>query len=416
VFTREGSLVAPVEQDCSEQPDARAVHPEVEVPLALAIATTTYTKPATVLSKLHLAHREGAIPVFVVPPGEHAEDETAIARRVAKILDDPVKGRDSHGVNLYIGTDHVTFNGGAKADNGVTAVRPVTEDADPRSNHTRWRRTGGEFILEDEAGDDHGRVTDVDLAPKEQFPATYSVDPEMGTYTVTVPGELPRSYESEAAFREEWVPIKRPFIPEVDLMEQEYSRASYEILLLRDANRDFEQQNGELAVYRDGHLNPLEQLTSALKLDELGPPTAVSEPETADQTQPAEDVERDEETAHADDENSQRSGDPDEGVAEFASNCLVEDEGNVIPFRDVYEAYEEFIEHHQFEPKPDNHFTRVLKEEFPVKSTRKWLDGKARQCFIGVELDDELGGPDFDVADGDLESARTDGGESTDAR
>jgi len=382
----------------------------------LEIETTTYTKPAKVLSKLDRAHREGAIPVFVVPPGEDGEDETAIARRVAKILDDPVKGRDSGGVNLYIGADHVTFNGGANADNGVTTVRPVTDDADSRSNHTRWRHTDGEFILEDEAGDEHARVTDVDSAPKEQFPATYSVDPKTGTYTVIVPGELPRSYESEAAFRADWVPIKRPFIPVVDLLEQEYSRASYEILLLRDGNSDFNELNGELAVYRDGHLDPLEQLTSALKLGEFGPPAAVSGSPTADQTQPAEDVEPDEETTSADDENSQRSGDPDEGVAEFASNCLVEDEGNVIPFRDVYEAYEAFIEHHQFEPKPDNHFTRVLKAELPVESTRKWLDGKARQCFVGVDLEDEMAIPVIDVADGDLESARTDGGESTDAR
>ena len=51
-FTRAGFLVAPVRQDGSAQPDAWAVYPEAEVPLALEVETTTHTKPAKVLTNL----------------------------------------------------------------------------------------------------------------------------------------------------------------------------------------------------------------------------------------------------------------------------------------------------------------------------------------------------------------------------
>ncbi|MDX1745260.1 MAG: ATP-binding protein, partial [Halobacteriales archaeon] len=126
-FTRAGYLVAPVRQDGSAQPDAWAVHPDAEVPLALEIETTTHTKPSKVLTNLGRAHSNGSVPVFVVPSGEDAAGgEPQVAQRVANILEDPVKKRSGDGMTLYTGTEHVTFNGGAEADNGVTAIRPAT--------------------------------------------------------------------------------------------------------------------------------------------------------------------------------------------------------------------------------------------------------------------------------------------------
>ncbi len=397
-FTRAGFLVAPVRQDGSAQPDAWAVHPEAEVPIALEVETTTHTKPAKVLTNLARAQEHGVVPVFVVPPGDDAE--SAIAQRVANILEDPVKTRKRGEVELYVGTDHVTFNGGAEADNGVTAVRPVASETDTTSNRTRWRREGREYVLTDEDGTEHARVADVDAAPKEQFPATYSIDRDSGTVTVSVPGELPRTYESEAAFREDWVPVKRPVLPESDLPVAEYDPETYVIGVLRDGDRATEKRNEDVAIYQDSALHPVQGLTEALQTGELR--AARSHPDdvhgseqpatvTADGGACEQDFAGRQGEAQSTSTAETNSSSPDSaaaGVESFASERLVEDEGNVIPFREVYDAYEFFVEANEFEPKPDTHLTPALKEHITVESQSKWFDGETQQCYIGVDLVD----------------------------
>jgi hypothetical protein len=401
-LTRAGFLVAPVRQDGSAQPDAWAIHPEAEVPLALEVETTTHTKPAKVLTNLARAQEHGVVPVFLVPPGdEDVGAESAICQRVGNILDDPVKARKRGDVELYVGTDHVTFNGGAEADNGVTAVRPVASETDSPSNRTQWRRDDGVYVLTDEAGTEHAQVADVDAAPKEQFPATYSIDRDSGTVTVSVPGELPRSYESKSAFREDWVTVKRPVLPESDLPAPEYNPETYAIGVLRDSDRDSEAWDGDVAIYEDGALHPVQRLTQALQTGELRP--ARSSPDDArDYGQPA--------TVTADggsreqgsageggdakpvsiaETNASSPDSADAGVEAFASKRLVEEEeGNVIPFRAVYDVYEAFVEENEFEPKSDTHFTPAIKEHIEVESKSKWFDGKTQQCYIGVGLVD----------------------------
>jgi len=67
------------------------------------------------------------------------------------------------------------------------------------------------------------------------------------------------------------------------------------------------------------------------------------------------------------------------------------DEGNVIPFRAVYEVYERFAEKNQFEVKSATHFTPALKEYVSVESKPKWFDGETQQCYIGVRLVEDDG-------------------------
>lgn len=287
--------------------------------------------------------------MFVVPPGEDAE--SAIAQRVANILDDPVKARERGTVELYVGTDHA-------------------------------------------------RVADVDAAPKEQFPATYNIDQDSGTVTVSVPGELPRTYESEAAFREDCVPVKRPVIPESDLPVAEYGPETYAIGVLCEGDRATEKRNEDVAIYQDGALHPVQGLTKALQTGELR--AARSSPDDVrDSKQPAtvtadggareQDFAGKQGEAQSTSSAETDSSSPDSaeaGVESFASDRLVKDEGNVIPFREVYDAYESFVEANEFEPKPDTHFTPTLKEYITVESQSKWFDGKTQQCYIGVDLVD----------------------------
>jgi DNA helicase HerA-like ATPase len=397
-FTRAGFLVAPVRQDGSGQPDAWAVHPDIEVPLALEIESTTHTKPAKVIRNLGRAQANGAVPVFVVPSGT---DDCTIARRVENILTDPVKDRTRGAVEFYMGTDHVTFNGGAEADNGVTAVRPVASGADAGSNRTRWRRVGEEFVLVDETGTEHARVADVDEAPKEQFPAVYSKDLDAGTVTVTVPGELPRSYESEAAFREDWVPIKRPVIPDVDLPVPEYGRETYAIVVLLEGDGEDTEGSAEIAIYDDGELVSFDRLEDDLQKETLRPVSsstdAVGSPEppapvTADGGEAERDSpsEADDSQANSTQGTAAPSADGEEvGVESFVSERIVEAEENVVPFREVYEAYESFVAERSFEPKAATHLTPALKEHVPIESKPKWHDGETQQCYVGIELVDD---------------------------
>ena len=397
-FTRGGYLVAPVRQDGSEQPDAWAVHPDGEVPLALEVETTTYTKPAKVLTNLRRAHSNGAVPVFLVPAANGSKDDSVIARRTSNILADPVKERTSEGVFLYTGTDHITFNRGAEANNGTTAVRPVATATDSQSNRTRWHRKDDEYVLTDEAGTEHARVENVDTAPKEQFPATYSIDPESGTVTVIVPGELPRSYDSEAAFREDWVPIKRPFVPEHDLPAPEYGRETYAILIQDAGMRNGKGRANQLAVFRDGELHQFEVLTKSLKAGELRLPVSHSETTERDEQGTPETINPEESQSNSPGDredgepephsqrDSQQVGGAAAGVTAFASERLVIAEDNIIPFRQVYQAYEDFVEENDFEAKPFNRLTPALKEEIPVESRRKWFNGKAQQCYVGIDL------------------------------
>ena len=398
-FTREGFLVAPVRQDGSGQPDAWAVHPDVEVPLSLEVETTTHTKPAKVLRNLGRAQAHGAVPVFIVPSGEEsAGTDTAIARRVGNILANPVKDRGGEVVEFYVGTDHVTFNGGAESDDGVTAVRPVASGSDAGSNRSRWRRVDGDFVLTDEAGTEHARVADVDAAPKEQFPATFSIDPDTGTVSVSVPGELPRSYESEAAFREDWVPIKRPVIPDVDLPNSEYGQETYAIGVLLEDDVDTRGELDTLAIYNDGELHSFDRLKDALQSGELQPagtpsgevtgsgqPTPVSADGGESESDPTSD-DGDTQSDTVEESASSSADGATQGVESFAEARLVEDEENVVPFREVYDAYYSYAEENRFDTIATTHFTPALKEHVSVESKPKWHDGETKQCYVGVGL------------------------------
>ena len=331
---------------------------------------------------------------------KNAGGETAIAKRVLNILDDPVKARGKGEVEFYIGTKHITFNGGAEADNGVTAVRPVTSGGTPQSNRTRWCRSRGEYVLTDEAGTDHARVGDVDAAPKEQFPATRSIDLESGMVTVSVPGELPRSYESEAAFREDWVPIKRPVIPETDLPDPEYGPDTYVIVVLRDGDQDPGRLDGDVAFYENGQLCPLERLKVAGKTGEVQPPgsssdeavgleqTTVVSADGGDPQRKSTNEQGDVGSKSTEGGDTSSLGDVEAGVESFAAEMLIENVENVIPFRAVYEMYEAFAEENGFKSKSATHFTPTLKQYIPVESKSKWFDGETQQCYVGIDLVD----------------------------
>ncbi|MFB6176527.1 MAG: ATP-binding protein, partial [Halobaculum sp.] len=166
-----GFSVRVLDQTSAPRPDAIATHPDLESTFHVEVETTTHARPSKVLQNLRKAQTRDRILLFVVDEHE-GQPATDIADRLAAILDTPRNQLKSGETRLYTMNDNVKFNGGATSSDGVTAVRPATDD----SRHTRWFQRDGDLVLEDGTGEVYTRISDINSVSKDQFPATYSYD------------------------------------------------------------------------------------------------------------------------------------------------------------------------------------------------------------------------------------------------
>jgi hypothetical protein len=246
----------------------------------------------------------------------------------------------------------VTFNGGARAADGVTAVRPATGG----SRHTRWFERDGAFVLEDSAGDQNARIDSFDAVSKDQFPATYSYDAESGTYTIFRPGELPETYESREAFEADWVPVKRPFVPSADLAIPDYGESSYAIGILTSAD----ESGLQLYTPAADTIQDLSAFVEAIQGGEFHP-AGIEPMDTED--------------------------DPF-GLGAFGRDRITECGDEFVPIADVYEAYKKYVQGREYERKKKPRFTPAFREYADFERERKWLDEKTRRCYVGIKLRD----------------------------
>lgn len=359
-----GFSVQIITQDGTDQPDALATHPAVESTFSIEAETTTYERPAKVLENLAKAQRAGHIPLFVVTGDDTEVSSRDVAQRVANILAEPVNQLASGETRLYTRDDPITVDGGDDAEE-LIAARPATGD----SRETRWVQHDGEFVLESADGTEHARVTDIDTLSKTQVPAVYTQDEAADTYTVMTPGELPTIYESRDAFEADWVPIKRPFLPEDDLPVPDYTEYSYAIVML-----DVEENEAAATIYDpiDETSRPLDTLLADVEAGVLEP--AVPAASAADRN--------DAEAKHT-------AGDDTYGVGAFVASHVTGVDDGVVAVADVYGAYTEFALRNGYEVQSDTRFTQALKEHVNVESKRKYLDGDTRRCYLGIELVDD---------------------------
>ncbi|WP_135665817.1 ATP-binding protein [Halorhabdus rudnickae] len=355
-----GFSVEVLDQNGESRPDAIATHSDLNSELQVEVETTTHVRPAKVLTNLRKAQEQDRIPLFVVADHD-GQPAAEIADRLAKILREPRNQLSSGETRLYTMNHNVTFNGGARAADGVTAVRP----SNGGSRHTRWFERDGAFVLEDSDGDQHARIDSFDVVSKDQFPATYSYDAESETYTVFRPGELPEPYESREAFESDWVPVKRPFVPRTDLPFPDYTERSYAIATIEGDQTlgihapDTETSTGIPALVdaiQDGTLYPAGETP-------------------ADQA----------------DSNSDSEGDdePDPyGIQAFVRDRLTEADDGVVAVAEVYDAYEQYAAAGEYEVKPKNRFTQALRDHAAFERDKQWLDGQTRRCYVGIELRD----------------------------
>ena len=346
-----GFSVEVLDQNGDARPDAVATHSDLDTEVQIEVETTTHVRPAKVLANLQKAQEHDRIPLFVVAD-HNGQPATDIANRLAKILQEPRNSLSSGETRLYTMNHDVTFNGGARAADGVTAVRPATGG----SRHTRWFERDSTFVLEDSTGDQHAQVDSFDAVSKDQFPATYSYDAESEKYTVFRPGELPESYESREAFEGDWVPVKRPFVPSTDLPVPDYAESSYVISILAgDGEPDIQLYKPASDTVQD-----LSVLVEAIQDSELHP--AGTEPTDTEE-------------------------DPF-GIGAFVRDRISECDEEFVPVADVYEAYEEYVEDREYERKKKPRFTPAFREYADFERKRKWVDEETRRCYIGIQLRD----------------------------
>ncbi|QCS44724.1 type IV secretory system conjugative DNA transfer family protein [Natrinema versiforme] len=371
-LTERGFSVEILEQDGSEQPDAIATHPDHDVVFNIEAETTTPKRPVKVLQNLKRAHEADRIPIFVVRPGD---SETEWATRVENILSPPLQERADGTEQFYNCDEVVTFGGGATAHGGVTAVRPKTSE----TNRTVWTRGNGEIVLSD-GETAFARVPDAGSLSKDSVPAYYSHDRETGQYTVYESGEN-HVYDSRDDFEEEWTPIKRPFIPTLDLPNEDYSRDSYVVLILSPSDGPIVFQRGETYPLSENpdreELWPTESTVTSTHSD--GP--AAEQGENA--------LSRLEESASSTTDASIDVDPSGDGVEAFAAMYVRHVEGARIPQNHVFQAYDTWTAQHDIDGTTKGWFTRKLRKVVDLDTDRSRVDGERIQYYTGLALTQE---------------------------
>ncbi|WP_076610444.1 conjugal transfer protein [Natronorubrum thiooxidans] len=354
-LTKIGCTVSVPKQDGSEQPDARAVHPDCDRPFAIEVETTTPDNPAQVLANLRKAQDADELPIFVV---EEAKPETYWAERVDGILSSPVRELSTGETRLYTKDRALSFNGGATTDGGVTAVRPATEN----SKQTVWKRQDGRIVLENGQGDSLVETTSVAELSRDHVPAVYSYDQASGEYIVSEQG-LQYVYDSKEAFSEKWTRLMEPFVPEADLSYPDYGPGDYSIVVLRT--------DGQPVVYTDGETAALETLLehedvcSAIK----------SSDEEESSFEPSELL------------LAEIADDADAVVGRFASLYLTEESTSTVAASTVYDCYEQWAKQHDIDPDGKSWFARRLGNHIELNRITERRDGELVRCYEGLRLD-----------------------------
>jgi len=349
-----GFTVTIEEQDGADRPDAKAFHPDLDIEFYVEAETTTPDKPAKVLRNFRRAQDDGYVPLFVVETG--VESVTHWAERLDGILNPPVKRRTGGETHFYITDESITFGGGARAEGGATAVRPVTDG----SRRTVWVEDGSEFVLRDGDGTDHARVDDPSDPSKDRFPALYSYDPGSGEFTVREHGET-HVYDSRDAFKADWVRVRRPFVPAIELGDSAFGPETYATVIVPGDGGDLD----EPVVYEDGAIRSLDTLTEF----ETG---------TAD-------------SAEEGDRWADLADDPDAAIGVFAAERLREDGDATVTTAAVYDAYCEWAEDRGLPVESKNWFARRLSNHVSFERTAENRDGTTVRCYVGIDLQEGSG-------------------------
>ncbi|MFD1648039.1 type IV secretory system conjugative DNA transfer family protein [Haloarchaeobius litoreus] len=367
-----GFAVELVEQDGSERPDGIATHPDLDSEFAIEAETTTPTKPAKVLQNLKRAQSRDQVPLFVVRPDE--EKRTAEAARIGDILETPVRELADGTERFYTMDERLTFGGGANTRGGVTTVRPRTDGSD----RTFWNRTGSKYELTN-GNRVFARFDAEGPISKDDLPAHFSYDPETAQYTVYSQGQN-HTYETKTAFEEDWVVVKRPFIPSRELPNPAFEPDDYHILVLPSDEPPL--------WYEDGDTIPVAADLSALDERSTGGQGQDSHAEPDEDMTTTTPAEGPDETEAS--ETSLELDPDDDGVAVFVDRHITVDPDASVPKSDLFEAYSSWIDEYEISGTNKVWFARKLSDHVPVEPGRQRVDGERVTVYEGIDLSEEM--------------------------
>lgn len=396
-----GWTMKTVEQDSLDLPDARAYHPDMAQVAHVEAEHTTPEVPMKVIQNYLKAAEKNALCLAIVE--EKPNDPLHWAHRVENILSDPVKKHGDDGtVELYTNSDEgFEFPGGGHIDGTVRAVRRVTDKDDSR--RSVWTREsiedgGDEYVLRTGDGEEIARINTGEIAEprKASFPAVYRYrrDSESGTYIV-YEGAAEHTYDSKDAFTEEWVTVKQPFVPAIDLDETPTPSEDYAIVVLPAEEGD------DPYVFEDGSSAPLSALASDDIVSEAHTPTG-DEDEAASEDTPSQENHTTSSETLSWEESKERfaeeclfTAQDIEGDPELEETGIFTNRGGdlVLPKSDGVDAFNAWqTEHLQNEEIPDESITAseftvnvikpfAKKAEIELETTRPTLDGERTSCY-----------------------------------
>lgn len=229
--------------------------------LNIEAETSTINKPKQTLTNLRKAIEEERKCVFAVKDMEAKKGDMAHhAKKGARILMAPplIRGKDREGNRMF-------YNQSSRLEleDGVYAVR--SQDT---GYHTEWWEApdGGIQLRDRKSGDviQHFDSKDQALNPtKEDVPAYYRYDQSKNAFIVYInkAGERDRRvYTEKEQFKDDWAPIRPPFIPEEEF-PREPRDDDWMLVVFPDDDKDiapqvfrpYVDQNGDIA----GELEPL---------------------------------------------------------------------------------------------------------------------------------------------------------------
>ncbi|RKD87988.1 ATP-binding protein [Halopiger aswanensis] len=356
-------------QDGSEKPDGRAIHPDCEHIFEIEVESTTIDKPVKILRNFQRAHDAGHIPFFVVSDSD-GTDGVQTASRLERIISSPVKELESGETRLYTTDSHITFDGGANAREGVTAVRPRVGD----SRRSVWVDRGDEYVLRDGDGNEFSTVSSFDSLSRSDVPAVYSYNRAADEYVVNEHTDR-HTYESRSEFESEWVPIKRPFIPESSFAQSQANLETYVIAVI-------DREMGEIQLYRNGQRVPLEEFVDKLASLSTDLGTAVepdlSSSNSESESEPSDSSPGQSETAGSESEEAD--------FATFVERCVVERDEAEISKNDLYDAYQVWADKLDHDAYAKSWFGRKLSEHVSYEEYRPTRDGERVRYYRGITL------------------------------
>jgi len=210
-----------------------------------AESTTLASRPAQTLRNLREAMKDDRKCIFVVKgPSDNPEK---YARKLERIITERRGYRQLDNGNRLL----YTLNNYLSAEKGGTAYPVRRRHGDGNaSKETRWWLEDNELVLRDRKNREFARFKDIDAYVNHSihdFPA-YSKQ-EGGRIVVYQDGEQIASYDKESEFKNEWVRVKKPFVPDIEFPHPP-QRDDYGIVIIPD--------NEEEALrYIDGQTAPL---------------------------------------------------------------------------------------------------------------------------------------------------------------